>query len=180
GDVVPRDRVRVVDLERDRLDIEAQESTLLPIAVQPSSSAYVMFTSGSTGKPKGVEVTHGAVANCLLSMARTPGFTADDVLLAMTTISFDISILEMFLPLVTGGHLVIARESTVREPGRLVSEAARCGATVIQTTPTLWRGLLDAGLDSPERVRAWCGGEALSRDLADALLDPTRACWKPA
>ena len=105
--------------------------------------AYVIFTSGSTGKPKGVEVTHGALANFLSSMRHTPGFTSQDILLAVTTISFDIAGLELFLPLYSGGQVVVSANSA--DLPSLLHELEATRPTVLQATPALWQMLLSAG-----------------------------------
>ncbi|RYD46303.1 MAG: hypothetical protein EOP83_29870, partial [Verrucomicrobiaceae bacterium] len=87
-----------------------------PVSVRPEDPAYILYTSGSTGKPKGVIVSHGALANFLLSMQEKPGFTAGQRLLAVTTVSFDISALEIFLPLITGGIVDLVPSGVSRDP----------------------------------------------------------------
>lgn len=147
--------------------------------VRPADTrvAYVMFTSGSTGVPKSVQIEETALANLLHAMARRPGFAADDVMLSITTVSFDISVLELLLPLVAGARLVIASEPMVRDGGMLAEAIDRFGVTVMQATPTTWRMLLACGWQGNPRLRAWCGGEALDRGLADHLLACTSALW---
>jgi amino acid adenylation domain-containing protein len=139
-------------------------------------AAYVCYTSGSTGAPKGVVVSHRALANVLLALQEVPGFSARDVMLAVTTIAFDIATLEVFLPLVSGGTVALAADTLAADPRRLLEFAARAGATVLQATPATWRMLVDAGWsgDAP-RVRAWCGGDTLPPDLAGALAARTEA-----
>ena len=152
---------------------------LPPVAVAPGEdpTAYVIFTSGSTGVPKGVEVSHAALLNFLASMEKCPGFTDKDVLLAVTTVSFDIAGLELFLPLTVGGRTVIATESEVREAFPLVERLGRGDITVLQATPTLWQMLVEAGLKSDPRLKALVGGEPLPRDLADRLLERCGQVW---
>ena len=140
----------------------------------PESLAYVIYTSGSTGKPKGVQVAHRSVVNFLRSMAAEPGFGADDRLLAVTTLSFDIAGLELYLPLVTGGTVVIAARETAQAGELLLERTAGSGATVMQATPATWRLLLDAGWQGPPPAKILCGGEALPRELADRLLAALR------
>ena len=144
---------------------------------QPEDLAYVLYTSGSTGRPKGVEIPHAAVVNFLLSMQREPGFTAADSLLAVTTLSFDIAALELYLPIITGGRLIVASRDATRDPDRLMDliEESRC--TVLQATPVAWRALVDAGWSGSSGLKILCGGEALARDLAQHLLSRCRELW---
>ncbi len=142
------------------------------------SLAYVLYTSGSTGLPKGVEIQHSAVVNFLLSMQREPGFTAAfDSLLAVTTLSFDIAALELYLPLISGGRLIVATRDDVRDPTRLITLVAETKCTVLQATPAAWRGLVDAGWTGSRTLMALCGGEALPRDLAAQLLPLCAELW---
>jgi len=139
--------------------------------------AYVLYTSGSTGAPKGVEIEHRALANLLAAMAERPGFAAGDRLLGLTTVSFDIAMLELFLPLVSGGELVLAPHETTRDPQALAALIAEARPTVVQATPATWVALLDAGWTGDRRLRLLCGGEALSRPLADRLLGCGAQLW---
>ncbi|MEV6235280.1 amino acid adenylation domain-containing protein [Lentzea sp. NPDC051838] len=132
--------------------------------------AYVMYTSGSTGRPKGVLVQHSAVLNLLDSMTGAWGLTQDDTVVAVTTLSFDISVLELFGPLLRGAQLVVASADQASDPVLLAELINRSGATVVQATPSTWRMLLDSGAQLPRGLRAWCGGEALPADVAKALL----------
>ncbi len=143
----------------------------------PEQLAYVLYTSGSTGKPKGVEIPHAAIVNFLLSMQREPGFTANDALLAVTTLSFDIAGLELYLPLITGGRVVIAGRDEVVDPLRLMELMRDSGCTVMQATPATWGALVSAGWTGSPRLKALCGGEPLSRDLAEALLTRCGELW---
>lgn len=132
--------------------------------------AYTIFTSGSTGRPKGVEVRHGALANVLADFTGRFPMTGKDVLLSVTTVSFDIAALEFFLPLVTGATLVIASSETAASGIALMEEIERHCVTVLQATPATWRLLIAAGWQPRPGFRAWCGGEMLPRDVAGGLL----------
>ena len=144
----------------------------------PGHPAYVLFTSGSTGRPKGVVVPHRALANFLLSMRAAPGFGAGDRLLAVTSLSFDIAALEMFLPLITGGCVEIAGRAEAGDGAWLAARLARPPAvTVLQATPATWRMLVDAGWSGDGRLKALCGGEALPRPLAAALAKRAGEVW---
>lgn len=168
----------IVRLDADRAEIEewSNDASGLP-RPQSGSRAYVLYTSGSTGKPKGVEIPHSAVVNFLLSMQREPGFHASDTLLAVTTLSFDIAGLEIYLPLITGGRVVIARRETTLDPLRLMIRMRDCGCTVMQATPATWRGLVQAGWKGSPNLKILCGGEALTRDLAEELLSRCGELW---
>ncbi|OQS34427.1 hypothetical protein B0T40_15085 [Chromobacterium haemolyticum] len=146
-------------------------------ALHPEAPAYTLFTSGSTGRPKGVQIAHRSLANILRHFRAEPGFGADDVLLSVTTWSFDIAALELLLPLVCGGTVAIAPASASGDGPALAAEAARRGAGVIQATPASWRMLLEAGWKPAPGLRAWCGGEALPADLARELLDAGAELW---
>jgi amino acid adenylation domain-containing protein len=139
--------------------------------------AYVIYTSGSTGWPKGVAVPHRAVVNFLESMAQTPGFGASDVLVAVTTLSFDIAGLELWLPLTVGARVEVATREEASDGRLLQSRLAQSGATVLQATPATWRLLLDAGWRASAGLRMFCGGEGLPRELADRLVADGAELW---
>jgi amino acid adenylation domain-containing protein len=138
-------------------------------ATLPEQVAYILYTSGSTGKPKGVQIPHRALVNFLESMRRRPGLTADDVLVAVTTVSFDIAALELFLPLLVGARVVIASRELAVDGEQLAATLAAVQATVMQATPATWRMLLEAGWSSVTPIRMLCGGEALPLLLARQL-----------
>lgn len=146
-------------------------------SVDPETAAYVIYTSGSTGQPKGVQVPHRAVANFIASMRNEPGIAADDKLVAVTTLSFDIAVLELFLPLSVGAEVVIADRETVMDGERLAALLRESGATLMQATPSTWRALLDAGWKGGTEFRALCGGEPLPPALAEALLSRCGELW---
>ena len=156
----------------------AQESEDCPAVVVTSTHpAYVIHTSGSTGTPKGVQVPHRAVVNFLYTMAREPGLTAEDILLAVTTLSFDIAGLELFLPLTQGARVVIASRATAGNGEQLSQALQSSRATIMQATPTTWQTLLNVGWQGSPDLKILCGGEALSRELADQLLPRCASLW---
>ncbi|MDM0052955.1 non-ribosomal peptide synthetase [Variovorax sp. J22R115] len=143
----------------------------------PDDPAYVIYTSGSTGKPKGVAVPHRAVVNFLLSMQREPGLCAEDVLLAVTTLSFDISVLELLLPLSVGATVILATREQASDGLALSALLERSQATVMQATPSTWRLLIDTGWMGGPRFKALIGGESLSTHMAQALSARAGELW---
>ncbi len=139
--------------------------------------AYVIYTSGSTGRPKGVQIDHRNVVNFLETMRERPGLTADDVLLAVTTLSFDIAGLELFLPLLVGGRVVIASREEVTDGYRLLQALKDHRVTVMQATPATWQMLLEAGWGGDAKLKMLCGGEALPWSLASELVGRGAELW---
>jgi amino acid adenylation domain-containing protein len=168
---------RIICVDRDAPKIDKELSTNLNITSDPACVAYTIYTSGSTGKPKGVEVNHQNITNLLVSMAQQPGLNANDTLVAVTTISFDISALEIYLPLIVGAKLVVASRLVASDGLQLLDLLIRTHATVLQATPITFRLLLEAGWAGTPQFKAYCGGEALSRDLADRILQTGVPLW---
>jgi amino acid adenylation domain-containing protein/non-ribosomal peptide synthase protein (TIGR01720 family) len=152
------------------------DSRPLP-CVTSDNLAYTIYTSGSTGKPKGVQITHRAVVNFLYSMLKQPGLTWQDTLLAVTSISFDIAGLEVFLPLFAGARLLIASQEVTRDGEQLKQLLLTSGAGIMQATPTTWRLLLEVGWKNNTGLRLLCGGEALSVELARELKEMHAVLW---
>ncbi|MEQ8765884.1 MAG: amino acid adenylation domain-containing protein, partial [Planctomycetota bacterium] len=145
--------------------------------VDPESPMYVIYTSGSTGRPKGVSVPHRAVARFVEAMLEAPGFQGGDVLVAVTTIAFDIAVLELLVPLAAGGRVVLATRETAMDGIALAELLERSDATVLQATPATWRLLRLAGWRGRPGLRLLCGGEPLPRDLAEELLPLGAELW---
>jgi amino acid adenylation domain-containing protein len=174
---LPPHHAQVVCLDSDR-EIIARESAENPVDAATSDNlAYVIYTSGSTGRPKGVQISHRALTNFLCSVQREPGLTSDDILLSVTTLSFDIAGLELYLPLIGGARLVIASREVSIDAIRLQEKFVETGATIMQATPATWKMLIDAGWQGNERLKILCGGEALSRELARQLLERCGQLW---
>jgi amino acid adenylation domain-containing protein len=148
-----------------------------PRDASPDSPAYVIYTSGSTGQPKGVVVPHRALSNLMCSMQRVPGFGPDDRMVAATVSSFDMSIPELFLPLVAGGQVVVAPRDAQRDGYELRRLLETSGATCMQATPSGWRVLLATGWRGDARFRALVGGEPLPHDLATDLAGCCGEVW---
>ncbi|MGW3690017.1 amino acid adenylation domain-containing protein [Streptomyces sp. NPDC005125] len=158
-------------------EVAAQQGTAPLAPLHPDTAAYVIYTSGSTGQPKGVLVTHRALANFIASMREHPGLPDNVVLPAVTTASFDIAGLELFLPLTTGGRVVVASQAEAADPHRLAAVLARTDARVMQATPVTWRLLLETGWTPPAGFTVLCGGERLPAELADRLLGDQVVLW---
>ncbi len=174
---LPPSEAHVVCLDGDWEQMATAPGAGLPAGAGPGDLAYVIYTSGSTGRPKGVQITHRAVVNFLSSMQREPGLEADDVLLAITTLSFDIAVLELFLPLLNGARVVIAAAEQAADGLQLRALVEETDPTVMQATPATWRMLLAAGWQGDPGLKILCGGEALPHDLAAALLERCGELW---
>ena len=167
----------VVCLDRDAAVIAAASAAPLPRLTGDEGLAYVIYTSGSTGRPKGVQLPHRAVVNFLRAMAARPGLGADDVVPALTTLSFDIAGLEIYLPLMVGARVEVVTREEAADGRRLAEWVASAGVTVMQATPATWRLLVESGWEGRPGLKALCGGEALPRELADELLARDLELW---
>jgi len=176
-EILELDTVSPVCLDKDREQISREQEDNLDSNGTSESLAYVIYTSGSTGIPKGVQIPHRAVVNFLESMRRQPGLTDQDVVVSITSLSFDICGLEIFLPLSVGARVVLADEETIRDGFRMADLIEKSGATVMQATPATWNLLLETGWRGNKRLRMLCGGESLSRQMADRLLERGAALW---
>lgn len=145
--------------------------------VTPDDPAYVIYTSGSTGKPKGVQIHHRSVVNFLSSMRENLKINSEDTLLAVTTLSFDIAVLELMLPLTVGARVVIADSETTADGALLAQALTDSNTTFMQATPASWRLLIEAGWQGKQDLKILCGGEALTNDLAEKLLQRGAQVW---
>lgn len=156
-------------------------SPLCPKAIvptlRPENIAYVLYTSGSTGRPKGVCVTHNALTNFLYSMRDQLEIRAQDTLLSVTTLSFDIAGLEVYLPLTVGAQVNLPGREIATDGPRLARAISESGATLLQATPSTWRMLIESGWAGNRAMKILCGGENLPRTLADALLERCSELW---
>ncbi len=175
--VLPEQAAPVLCLDRDAGEVAAEDAGPLPRLADAESLAYVIYTSGSTGRPKGVQLPHRAVVNFLRAMAERPGLGAGDVMPALTTLAFDIAGLEIYLPLAVGGQVEVVTREEAADGRRLAARLREAGATAVQATPATWRLLLAAGWEGLAGLEVLCGGEALPRDLAEALLARGAELW---
>lgn len=173
---IPESSASILLIDSEELTVPEAEQTLPEIPCG-DRLAYIIYTSGSTGRPKGVQISHSCLVNFLLSFQKQPGITSADTLVAVTTLSFDISLLELFLPLIFGARLVIANRETARDGGKLARLLKSSGATVMQATPATWRLLLTADWQPNLPFKAFCGGEAISVELATSLLQKGVELW---
>ncbi|AOY84552.2 non-ribosomal peptide synthetase [Moorena producens JHB] len=175
--VADKEQLTIVCLDTDWELISQQSQGNTHSDVKPENLAYTIYTSGSTGKPKGVQIPHQSVVNFLKSMAQRPGLRSKDTLVAVTTISFDIAGLELYLPLSVGAKIVLVSRE-VASSGQLLGKLIKdCEATVMQATPATWYLLLASGWEGIPGLKILCGGEALPNELADQLLERKASLW---
>ena len=174
---LPEHSAEVICLDADWDAIAQESAENLASISKPENLIYVLYTSGSTGNPKGVQLEHRNVVNFLNTILKQPGLSPKDVLLAVTTLSFDIAGLELYLPLVTGARVVIASKDEASDGGKLMALLKRHHATVMQATPATWRLLLDMDWPGNPKLKILCGGEALPHDLAEQLLPRCSELW---
>ncbi len=174
---LPGAGVRAVRVEEEWEAIGAEEGSRPESGAKSGDRAYMIYTSGSTGKPKGVEVLHRGVVNFLCSMMREPGVKETEVMLAVTTLSFDIAVLEVLLPLCVGAKTVVVGRETALSGKALAEALGASGATMMQATPATWRMLLEASYRGGAGFKALCGGEAMPLDLARGLLSVSKDVW---
>jgi amino acid adenylation domain-containing protein/non-ribosomal peptide synthase protein (TIGR01720 family) len=174
---LPPHQAQIVCLDSDWDKISQHSLDNLTNKTSTKNLAYVIYTSGSTGQPKGVQITHGSLVNFLSSMRQTPGLNLEDIFLSVTTLSFDIAALEIYLPLIVGARVVIVSREVATDGIRLLKELILSQATVMQATPATWRMLLAAGWEGSQQLKILCGGEALDSNLAHQLLERSKQVW---
>jgi amino acid adenylation domain-containing protein len=176
--LVVDDRLVLVCVDSDRETIATQSNENLLDIIPGENLAYIIYTSGSTGKPKGVQIAHQSLSNLLNSMQTALKVTAAETFLAVTTISFDIAALELYLPLIVGAKLIIVSRDTALDGNKLLAAIISSGATVMQSTPATWQMLVGCGLSTERRLKKiLSGGEALSRRLSQQLLSVSDEVW---
>ena len=172
---LPQHQAQTLCLDRDWATGSPSHNPIK--AVKPDNLAYIIYTSGSTGKPKGVSIRHESVVNFLTTMQQSPGLTEQDILLAVTTISFDIAVLELYLPLIVGAKIVLVGREIASDGTQLLKTLQNSGATVMQATPATWRMLTTESESRFSGLKILVGGEALCSQLADQLLDKGAEIW---
>ncbi|MEG4242346.1 amino acid adenylation domain-containing protein [Microcoleus sp. MON2_D6] len=175
-ETLPKNSASLVFLDADLEGISSGDEPL--VGLQNSSNlAYVIYTSGSTGKPKGVQISHASAVNFLSSMRQQLAIADRDVWLAVTSLSFDIAALELFLPITTGSRVVVASREVASNGEKLLETLTNSGASIMQATPASWKMLLAAGWQGNNQLKILCGGEALPRHLANQLLLRGASVW---
>ena len=177
-EILPKHQAKTVCLDSDWQAIALHYQQNPASGVTPENRAYAIYTSGSTGKPKGVEICHESLVNFLVSMNRYLELTNLDTFNAITTISFDIAALELYLPLIVGASVALVPREIAIDGNRLLPQLLESGATVMQATPATWKMLLTVGLSNHKLdVKLLSGGEALPAQLAHQLLEIGKEVW---
>ena len=174
---LPKFSGNILCMEKDLCELQTQDFPQSNNDVIPENLAYVVYTSGSTGKPKGVQISHRSVMNFLRSMNQSLSLSADDRVLSVTTLSFDISVLELFLPLTSGAHLILTSRDVAMDGNRLFELMNEAQITVMQATPASWHMLLESGWAGSSGLNVLCGGEALLKELAHELRLKNGQVW---
>jgi amino acid adenylation domain-containing protein len=175
--VLPEHEARAVCVDADRALVAEQSALPLGRLASADNLAYVIYTSGSTGRPKGVQVAHRQLVNFICSMQKRPGLKPEDRMLALTTLSFDIAALELYLPLCTGAQVVLCGREAAMDGAELARLLRRREVTSMQATPTSWRMLIESGWEGGGGLKALCGGEALTPELAERLRGRCAELW---
>jgi amino acid adenylation domain-containing protein len=175
--VLPDHCADVLCLDRDWPLVSTQPIDNFSSGGAPDNMAYVIYTSGSTGRPRGVQIIHRAVVNFLSAMRVFPGFQKTDTLAAITTLCFDIAVLELFLPLVNGARVVVVDREEAADGHLLAKRLLLSGVTVLQATPSSWRMLLRSEWKPSPQSKLFCGGEALDAELAEQLTANGARLW---
>ncbi|MBD2293367.1 amino acid adenylation domain-containing protein [Anabaena sphaerica FACHB-251] len=170
-------KAQIICLDQDWENIATQEITNPKVKVKSDNLIYTIYTSGSTGKPKGVQIIHSNVVNFLTAIQQELHLTHADSLLSVTTLSFDIAGLEIFLPLIIGAKLILVSREVATDGIQLLQQLNNTSTTVMQATPATWRMLLDAGWQGKSRLKVLCGGEALPQNLAEKLSSRSAQLW---
>ena len=166
-----------VDIKELKAEINKQKDTNIDIEINRENLAYVIYTSGSTGIPKGVQIPHRALSNFLLSMSKKPGLTDNDTLLSVTTLSFDIAALELYLPLIVGAKLILVARNIAVDGVSIAQQLETHQVTVMQGTPATWKLLVSSGWEGKKDLTIFCGGEALDPGLAQYLQQKSKKVW---
>jgi len=175
--LLPPEAKGVLAVDEYAEDIANQSINPPDITVNVEQLAYVIYTSGTTGKPKGVEISHFALTNFLLSMLKEPGIGKGDVMLAVTTVTFDTAVLELFAPPLAGGTVALSSREDAADGEQILRRIEDWNVSVMQATPSTWRIMLEAGWREDSSIKVLCGGEALPPSLIPQLLPLATELW---
>jgi amino acid adenylation domain-containing protein len=170
-------RAEVMCIDTDWAVVEREDTSDVESGIRPENLVYVIYTSGSSGRPKGVQVQHASLTNLILSMLREPGVDRQDVLLSLSSLSFDMVVPELFVPLAVGARVILVESRAARNPAQLAHIMRDHGVTVMQATPSTWRMLLDYGWTAPRGMKILSGAEALPVGVAERLIEVTGSLW---
>ena len=176
-ETLPEYQGKLVCLDTDWQTIRHLSPLNFDVEVGSDNLAYVIYTSGSTGNPKGVMIEHHSVISFLNSMNSVPGLTSDDIFYSVTTVSFDIVALEIYLPLIVGAKMILASRVAINDSNIMLSELLSSEITVMQATPITWQMMLTCGWSSSYPLKVLCGGEALSTQLVNKILETGSELW---
>lgn len=177
GESLPPVQSLLVRLSENLPMTESEAEDNLDLEINMDSLAYIIYTSGSTGIPKGVEISHRSLANLLLVMKTRLGVSRKDILLSVTSFSFDIAALELFLPLISGARVVVTGERDIGDAETLNELIETSQASIVQATPSTWRLFIESGWKGSNELQILCGGEMLQRELAHSLLATGAVVW---
>ncbi|WP_371876265.1 amino acid adenylation domain-containing protein [Dictyobacter vulcani] len=175
--VLPTSTIHMCCLDTEWETIAQNPVTLIDTVLDPQNAAYAIYTSGSTGQPKGVLVPHQTVANFAAAMLQQPGISDQDVCLAMTTLSFDISVLELLVPLMVGAKVIVTAQGAAVDGDYIAEILETAHVTLMQATPATWRVLQNSNWTGKKDVKLLSGGEGLPQDLANFLLERSAELW---
>jgi surfactin family lipopeptide synthetase A len=167
----------IINLDEKWTIINEQNEAAPQANVNSENLAYILYTSGSTGKPNGVMIQHSSIINFLFSMKDNPGISGEDVLFSVTSLSFDISVLEIFLPLISGAKLILADKETTLDSNKMLRKIVEKKSTIMQATPATWKLLLESKWETKLGLKILCGGEPLPLSLAKRLLEKEDELW---
>ena len=174
---LPPNSAQAICLDSDWKNIATHQQNSVNSNIHPNNLSYTIYTSGSTGKPKGVQIAHRNVVNFLTAIQEKLQLTNIDNLHSVTTLSFDIAVLEIFLPLTTGAKLTLVSREVATDSTQLLQQLNNSAVTIMQATPATWRMLLDAGWEGNSQLTILCGGEALPQNLALQLCQRAASVW---